>query len=513
MQYQNPIIRGFNPDPSICKVENDYYLVTSTMEYFPCIPIYHSTDLLNWACIGHCITRAEQLPMEGVKTSGGVWAPAIRYHEGTFYVTATFNETFNRTKNFIVYADNPAGEWSDPVWTDMDGIDPSMFFENGKMYYCANDFGSRSKQGEGISIAQMNPKTGKVIGEIKRIWEGTGGGFLEAPHIYHIGEWYYLLAAEGGSGMGHMTTAARCKSLFGEYEACPNNPILTNRHDTSKQVGYSGHSDLFKDNNGKWWIVHLGIRRTAGITSNIGRETFLTPIEWENGWPVVKNNRKASIVVDADIDVVQNNKTEWHADFNNAEWEKEWLFLRKPHFENYERGNGCLYLKPTTVKITDSNISPTFAAVRRFEIDCSAETEMEFKTYENGDEAGMIIYLAPDYSYRICKIREENSDYILVEKMAEDFTQTAFREPAENGTVKFRIEADTDKYSFYYSIGDEKMRLVAAAKAKFITCETAGKSFTGTTFGLYAQSEKETKATMEVHNFSVKCMSGHLETH
>lgn len=311
MNYRNPVIRGFNPDPSICRVGNSYYLVTSSFEYFPGIPIYHSTDLLNWELIGHCITRETQLKMEGIKASGGIWAPTIRYYNGRFYVTATFSEH----GNFIVYTDNPSSEWSDPIWTDMDGIDPSIFFENGKMYYCANDCGSRGGNGEGISLAEMNPETGKVIGEIKRIWTGTGGGFLEAPHIYHIGEWYYLLAAEGGSGFGHMTTAARSRNLFGEYEACPDNPILTNRHDTSKLVGCSGHSDLFKDTNGHWWIVHLATRKTSGTMSSIGRETFLTPVVWENEFPVVKNARKASLDVDAKINAVQQLRNKWIADF------------------------------------------------------------------------------------------------------------------------------------------------------------------------------------------------------
>ncbi|MDO5398778.1 MAG: glycoside hydrolase family 43 protein [bacterium] len=499
MKYRNPIIRGFNPDPSICCVGGDCYLVTSSFEYFPGIPVYHSTDLLNWKLIGHCITREEQLQMEGVKASSGIWAPTIRYSNGRFYVTATFNER----GNFIVYTDNSSEEWSDPIWTDMDGIDPSIFFEDGKMYYCANDCGSRGGNGEGISLAEIDPETGKVKGEIKRIWTGTGGGFLEAPHIYHIGEWYYLLAAEGGSGIGHMTTAARCKSLFGEYETCPDNPILTNRHDTSKQVGYSGHSDLFMDNSGNWWIVHLAIRRDCGTMSSIGRETFLTPIIWNNDWPVVENNRKATLDVDAKINAAQALYKEWTADFAETEWEKEWLFLRKPQFENYERKNGCLCLKPSTVKITDETVSPTFAAVRKEEIDFTSEAELEFDTNEIGDEAGMVIYLSPDYHYRICKKREGGGDYISVEKTAEDFREIAFKEKLQNGRITLRIIGSKGAYGFYYASDGKQMKYLCSAKTKFLTCELAGKSFTGTVIGLYAQSDKETKSFARVYKFSM----------
>lgn len=499
MKYVNPVIRGFNPDPSICRVGGDYYLVTSSFEYFPGIPIYHSTDLLNWQLVGHCITRKDQLPMEGVKASGGIWAPTIRYNNGRFYVTATFNER----GNFIVYTDNPLGEWSNPIWTDMDGIDPSIFFENEKMYYCANDCGSRGENGEGISLAEINPKTGKVKGEIKRIWAGDGGGFLEAPHIYHIGKWYYLLAAEGGTGFGHMEIAARSSALFGEYKSCSDNPILTNRHDTSKLIGCSGHSDLIEDTDGNWWIVHLAIRRDCGTMSSIGRETFLTPVVWENDWMVVKNNRKATIDVDVKINAVQRLSNEWKADFNSSIWEKEWLFLRKPYFENYERKNGCLYLKPTTVKITNESISPTFAAVRKEEINFISETELEFDTKEIGDEAGLVIYLSPEYHYRICKKKEADGDYILIEKTADDFRETAFKEKIENGRLKFRIIGDNDVYKFYYGLNGEEAKYLCSAKTKFITCSLAGKSFTGTLIGLYAQSDEKTQDFVRVYNFSM----------
>ena len=229
MKYTNPIIRGFNPDPSICRVGEDYYLVTSSFEYFPGIPIYHSRDLVNWTQIGNCVSRPEQLPLEEAKSSGGVWAPTIRYSGGRFYITATFDGK----GNFIISSDDPAHGWSDAVWTEFSGIDPSMFFENGKMYYCANDAGERNHLYgyEGISLAEMNPDTGEIIGEIKRIWHGNGGGWLEAPHIYHIGDYYYIIAAEGGTGWGHNVIVGRSAGIWGPYENCPQNPILTNRND------------------------------------------------------------------------------------------------------------------------------------------------------------------------------------------------------------------------------------------------------------------------------------------
>lgn len=497
MQYKNPIIKGFNPDPSICRVGDDYYLVTSTFEYFPGIPVYHSKDLVNWKIIGSCINRESQLDFEGVKASAGIWAPTIRYYNGKFYVTATFSER----SNFIVQTDNPAGEWSAPVWVEMDGIDPSMFFENGKMYYCANDFGSRSGNGEGISIAQMDPDTGKVIGNIKRIWEGAGGGFLEAPHIYHIGDWYYLLAAEGGSSLNHMETAARSKELFGEYKSCPYNPILTNRHDTSKKVVSSGHADLVDDINGNWWLVHLGVRAAVSGKSTIGRETFLMPVEWVDGWPMLADDRKSKLMVEASLITEQKITNKWSADFKKDSLEREWLFLRNCNQENYKLKNGKLFLKPTPIKLTDEKYSPTFMAVRQPDLKFVIETEMEFEPSEIGDEAGLAAYIDPLHHYRICKCRKADGDYITVERLADDFVQTSFIEKSYGGRLKFSIGIEDDKYIFAYSENGGEINKVCELSAKFLTCEMVGRCFTGGVIGVYTQSDKTTDACAVVHSF------------
>lgn len=497
MQYKNPIIKGFNPDPSVCRVGDDYYLVTSTFEYFPGIPVYHSKDLINWEIIGSCINRKSQLDFEGVKASAGIWAPTIRYYNGKFYVTATFSEH----SNFIVQSDNPACEWSDPIWVEMDGIDPSIFFEDGKMYYCANDFGSRSGNGEGISIAQIEPDTGKVIGDIKRIWTGTGGGFLEAPHIYHIGDWYYLLAAEGGSSLNHMEVAARSQNLFGEYESCPYNPILTNRHDTSKQVLCSGHADLVDDISGNWWLVHLGVRPAVRGKSTIGRETFLMPVQWVDGWPMIDDTRKSKLIVDAPISIEQKIKNKWSADFEKDNIEPEWLFLRNPNCENYQLKNGKLFLKLTPKKLTDEKYSPTFMAVRQPDVKFVIETEMEFEPNKIGEEAGLAAYVNPMHHYRICKCRKFDGDYIAVERIVDDFVQTAFIEKSQGGILRFLIRMEDDKYIFEYSENGGPINKACELSAKFLSCEIVGRCFTGGVIGIYAQSDKETDTCTVVHSF------------
>ncbi len=490
MHYTNPIIRGFNPDPSICRVGKDYYLATSSFEYFPGLPIYHSTDLVNWTHIGNGVSRPGQLPLTGAKPSGGIWAPTIRYNDGIFYITATFDGL----GNFIISTPDPASEWSDPIFTEMDGIDPSIYFENGNAYYCANDCGSRSGRGEGISLARINVDTGAVIGGITRIWGGTGGGYLEAPHIYRIGDKYCLIAAEGGTSFNHMAVAAYSSDLFGEYGGA--HTLLTNRNDTSKQIACSGHCDLTDDEDGNLWLVHLGTRPHENL-SCLGRETFLTPAFMENGRLKVSGGM-AKISVDAPIKAEQRLQTEISLDFNNLY--KSGLFLREANPENYEVSNGSLILKPSTAKLSDTYPPPAFAALRRIDLCCEAETEIELDMRSTGDEAGIAVYLTPEFIYRICVRREADGDYIEVRKTAKDFEQTAYREKISVRALKLKITVDRDKYSFYYSLG-KNFKYACSASAKFLSCEIAGKCFTGTVIGVYAERGPDENMRAHVRYF------------
>lgn len=502
MIYNNPILRGFNPDPSICRVDDDYYLVTSSFEYFPGIPIYHSTDLVNWTQIGNCIERPEQLPLEQAKSSGGVWAPTIRYEAGVFYVTATFSSQ----GNFIVTSTNPATGWSDPMWTDFSGIDPSIFFENGEMYYCANDIGVRYQrfQSEGISLAKMNKETGKVIGEIKRIWNGNGGGWLEAPHIYHIGEYYYIIAAEGGTNHGHHEIAGRSRNIWGPYESCPDNPILTNRNDCSKQISCTGHGDIVEDANGNWWMVHLGTRDFQNMT-HLGRETFLMPILWKkDGWFQVGEKRMSLLEVDnAPLWTEQQEITEWSTTFSSADMEKQWLFRRIPVTENYVRENGMLTLKPTTVKLSDCIGSPTFLALRPLDLHFSAQTEFEFEPERNGDCAGMVVYLNENFYYRIYKKRENDRDYIIFERRMGDVNVIEYHEAIGKGTLTMKIKTDSRKYYFYYTL-DSKEIEAGSGTVKYLSTNIAEKCFTGNLVGLFTECDRHTSARLKVHSYKMK---------
>lgn len=494
MNYENPIIRGFNPDPSICRVGEDYYLATSTFEYFPAISIYHSRDLINWRQVGSGIDRVGQLDMNAAHPSGGVWAPTIRYYEGTFYLTATFSEK----GNFIVTARRPEGPWSDPVWVEMDGLDPSVYFEDGKMYYCANDCGERYKKYgcEGVSAAVVNPATGRLESEITRIWSGTGGGFLEAPHIYRIGEWYYIFTAEGGTNYNHFQTVGRSRTLLGPYEPFEGRPLLTNRHDTTKKIQCTGHADLVEDKDGGWWMVHLGTRRALFDYGSLGRETFLTPVEWKDGWPYVMTDGKAVSENPAPAGVTQIRGKRFEADFTKPRWECDWLRIKNPAEENYSRRDGVLTLKPSMARVTEDGASPSFAAVRQGDFESHIRTEVAFEPMEEGDEAGVIVYLCPDISYRMAKRRGRDGDFLVVEKKAFDFEQTAYSGRCPAGRLTMEIRSTKEGYVFFCN-GER----LAAASGKFISTDLAGKCFTGTLLGIYAQCRRDTEARARFYSF------------
>lgn len=496
----NPIIRGFHPDPSICRVGEDYYLVVSSFEYFPGLPIYHSQDLVNWRQIGNCVQRAEEFPLGAVGDSGGIWAPTIRYFEGEFYVTATLE----KYGNFIISAKDPAGEWSSPVWVPVGGIDPSLYFEEGKAYYCTNQ--SLHPGQEEITLEEIDLETGALLGEQRTIWTGIGGGFLEAPHIYKVQDWYYLMVAEGGTNFNHMVTIARSRNILGPYEGCPDNPILTNVHDTSKRVQCAGHGDLFCDHNGNWWMVHLGIRLSRRTMSHLGRETFLTPIVWRDGWPLAENNRKAQLQVEGPLWQPQRREYTWRADFSDTRWEPEWIFLRKPVEENYVRDGSVLKLYPTAVTLEDGK-NPTFAAIRQPDFVCEAGVTFSFTPECDGEEAGIAIMLGAQFYYRFCK-RKVGEDILLVlDKTAEDFRQTqVICSLKDDGNAKLElvVRAEAEKYDFYYrQIGGE-LQYAASASTRFLACEVAGRSFTGTVMGLYTIAPEKTKSVMEVCDYFVE---------
>jgi hypothetical protein len=281
-----PVIRGFYPDPSICRVGDTYYLANSSFEYAPGVPIWRSTDLLRWEQIGNALDRPTQLPQRVGRPSGGIFAPTLRHHEGRFWmVTTDYHRIFDG--QLLVWADDPAGPWSDPVFTTgAVGIDPDLAWdEDGTCHMSWAGF-------EGIRTVPIDPATGTLLGESHRLWPGSGMVAAEGPHLYRIDGWWYLLLAEGGTERGHAITMARARSLDGPWEAAPGNPLLTHRS-SGHPVQNVGHGDLVQLADGTWALVHLGVRARgfSPLFHTNGRETFLAGVDWVDGWPVIDEDR------------------------------------------------------------------------------------------------------------------------------------------------------------------------------------------------------------------------------
>ncbi|MBV9204065.1 MAG: family 43 glycosylhydrolase [Actinobacteria bacterium] len=279
-----PVIPGFHPDPSICRVGDTYYLAHSSFEYAPGVPVFRSADLIRWQHIGHALHRPSQLALDGAAPSGGVFAPTLRHHDGRFWMITT-----NATESIgqlLVTATDPAGPWSEPVrFPDAVGIDPDLCWdEDDTCYLTWAGWGQSGPMG--IVQAVVDPSSGKVLTEPRRLWQGTGGKFPEGPHLYHIGEFWYLMIAEGGTERGHCVTIARATAPDGPFDPCPGNPLVTARG-TSSPVQNTGHADLVRRVDGGWALVYLGTRPRGSSPEwhVLGRETFASEIIWDNGWP------------------------------------------------------------------------------------------------------------------------------------------------------------------------------------------------------------------------------------
>lgn len=494
--YRNPVISGFYPDPSVCRVGNDYYLVNSTFHFFPGVPIFHSNDLIHWTQIGNCLSRESQLNLKNTYPSGGIYAPTIRYHEGVFYMITT---NVSDKGNFLVSTTDPRGEWSEPVWLKQGGIDPSLYFEDGKCYMT-------SIPGSGISICEIDPKSGEQLTETKKIWNGTGGRYPEGPHIYKKDGWYYLLIAEGGTEYGHKVTIARSRDIYGPYEGNPANPIMThaNMNGQNNPIQGIGHADFIEAHDGSWWVVCLAFRPQSGLHHLLGRETFLAPMTWEkNAWPVV--NGDGTLYLEMNVPTlpqVAQKEVPTKTIFKGKALGPEWNYVYNPVAENYTltKRPGYLRLTPTTISL-DRWGTPTFVGRRQQHIDCVATTSLELTNCAEGDEAGLTVYRTHEYHYDLSlrQLNDGKQAVALYFRMG-NLGHTEKEIVVPQGKVYLQVRADKDDYAFYYSTDNNTFDLLGKINTRFISTETAG-GFTGTYFGLYASSTKETQGAADFEWF------------
>ncbi|MEY8535552.1 glycoside hydrolase family 43 protein [Blautia pseudococcoides] len=495
MKYRNPIISGYNPDPSICRVGEDYYIANSSFEFYPGVPVYHSRNLVNWELQGYCLTEEAQLDLHGCRPSGGIYAPTIRYHQGTFFMTTT---NTSGKGNFIVHTSDMGKGWSKPAWVDQGGIDPSLLFDDdGTVYFASTNIDGEGKTG--IFLCQVNPFTGERLTESIIISRGCGGRYAEGPHLYKWFGRYYLMLAEGGTEYGHMETILRSDSPYGPFEPCPHNPILTHRDDMREEIYCTGHADMIEDHNGNWWMVCLAVRpcqekKDRVLLHNLGRETFLAPVVWtKDGWPVVGEMGLISPEMDGPLPgepplPVNRDFTD---DFSNDVFSTHYNFLRNPSMENYLRDtvNGRLILIGTSTTINEM-ASPTWIGVRQKGFETVSTVKVTLPDAVQGMRAGLTAYYNDSYHYEIYLSRETDKWKICLAKHIHDiFTVTACAEIAEAENVMLRIVSDKTYYRFSYSLDQETfVELGSGLTVGLCTESTRYMTFTGTYIGMFAEN-------------------------
>jgi alpha-N-arabinofuranosidase len=502
--FTNPILAGYYPDPSICRAGDDYYIVNSSFAYYPGLPIFHSKDLLNWKLISYAMDRPEQHDLDGHGVSRGLFAPSISYHNGTFYIVCT---KVDKVGNFVITAKDPKDPWSNPVSIpQVNGIDPSLFFDdNGKSYIVFNSIPPDNKTlwngHRTIRMFEFDVQNLKVTGEEKLLVNGGTDTakhpvWIEAPHIIKKDGWYYLVCAEGGTGYNHSEVIFRSKSVDGPYVSYEKNPILTQRHLNASRkhpITTTGHADFVEDKNGKWWAVFLGCRPYEDDYYNAGRETFMTPVEWKDGWlqfNLEGDEVKYTYPVDATIDKNAeqlNGNFHFKDDFTADQLNLRYQFLRTVRNKWYSltenKGSLTINLQPETCA---GKLNPSFIGFHQPHLKGYAATSVKFTAAGENEKAGLLAFQNERNHYFLCLSLKHKKQEVQLYK-ADSLIASKEISNSKNG-VQLKIEAKNDKYAFWFAEKKDKWQLLLDnADGKYLSTKGAG-GFVGCVYSIYATS-------------------------
>lgn len=513
--YRNPILAGFYPDPSITRVGGHYYLVNSTFTYFPGIPVFESTDLVHWHQIGNVIDRPSELSFDGLSVSRGLFAPTIRFHRGVYYL---LNTAVDAGGNYLSVAYDPAGPWSDPIWLpQLDGIDPSLFFDDdGRSYLLNNGPPPGNAQYEGhraIWMQQFDLATRRLIGPRRVLVNGGADPaqrpvWIEGPHLYKRHGWYYLMCAEGGTSTQHSEVVLRSRSPWGPFRAYPGNPILTQRDlapDRADAIADAGHADLVEAPDGRWWAVFLAVRTYDEVHYNLGRETFLLPVMWKDDWPVILPHGRripylAAAPTDASVDIGGGGASaaptggnfSWRDDFSATSLQSAWLQVRIPTIAwldlRSRPGRLTIHALPASL---DTLANPSFLARRQQHMNFEASTALELPD-DGGVAAGIALFQNESYWYFLGARRHGGQLQIFLEKDSGHgaaIVATAAATASGATLTRFKVTAQARRYSFFYATGSgEWQTLLGDDDGAFLSTDVAG-GFVGTVLGPYARAE------------------------
>ncbi len=512
-QYYNPVLAGFYPDPSVCRVGDTYYLVNSSFTFFPGVPLSTSKDLVNWTPAGHVLDRPSQVPLKGQHVSGGIFAPAISYNKKnkTFYMITTNVGA----GNFYVKTKDPSKGWSEPIYLrKIDGIDPAFFFDdNGKGYIVHNApvVGKADYEGQrAIRCFEFDVKGDSIKGDFKEILRGgthvqKNPIWIEGPHMFKKDKYYYLMCAEGGTGAWHSEVILRSKNPMGPWEECPNNPILTQRTGLDKNrpnpVSSAGHADLVEDGKGNWWAVFLACRPYEDDMYNTGRDTYLLPVTWKDGWPEILAKNTPISPVGEKPGLKPAEKNEFSGNFSYTDnfdttGEKtalkdlnpRWMFLRDPK-DCYKVENGKL-----TLNLLPGNIykrEPLSAIwARQQHGTFTAETSLDFTPRNDKDIAGIALLQKEDHNFVLGKTMKDGKLMLTLTRTEKNKALIASA-AIKPGTLRLKVEGHDRYYDFYYAEAGGTWQLLAkGVDASNLSTQKSG-GFLGACIGLYASSDKE----------------------
>lgn len=503
-QYFNPILSGFYPDPSLCRKGDTYYLVNSSFSFFPGVPIFASKDLVNWRQLGHVLDRESQLPLGNQRVSGGIYAPAISYNEKnkTFYMITT---NVGRG-NFYVKTQDPEKGWSEPIYLPkVGGIDPSFFFDkNGKGYIVNNDAPSGKPRYEGersIWIHEFDVKGDSVVGEQKEILRGgthvqKDPIWIEGPHLFRVGKYYYLMCAEGGTGAWHSEVILRAKNPMGPWEEfTEGNPILTQRTglDPNREdiVTTAGHADIVQTPKGDWWAVFLACRPYDGDLYNTGRDTYLLPVTWKDGWPtILEKNKPVPTVVDKQGLLAGTGDKELTGNFSftdNFDGDKlnmRWMFLRNPS-EFYSLGADGLVLTASPNTIAERK-SPSAVFCRQKHTAFTAETEVTFEPKAANELAGITLLQNEEFNFVFGKTILDGKPAVTLARAENGVSPIGSAFLKENGAVRLKVCGNGRYYDFYYAEAEQDWQLIARGVDAVNLSTNRSGGFIGACIGLYA---------------------------
>jgi len=489
---ENPILQGFCPDPSIIRVEDDFYIATSTFEWWPGVKIHHSKDLKNWRQIASPLQKLSQLNMIGNPTSGGIWAPCLSYDNGMFYLAYTDVKTkkgrYYNNHNYLIYTDDIDGEWSEPIYLNSTGFDPSLFHDKDGKKYLIN-----MKNGfKGVLLQEYDAAKKCLVGEIKNIFLGTEAGYTEGPHIYNINGYYYLIVAEGGTGYGHCVTMARSKNIFGPYEVDPNNPMLTSRDDGDEYLQKSGHADIVNTKDNEWYMVHLCARPLEGEKISIlGRETAIQKVYWnEEGWLRLSTGEKKV------QRYVKGPNLAEHVypgpmekdDFDHETLDVRYSSPRIPLGENADLTARKGYLRLIGQESMNSHHHVSLLATRQTSIHAKAELSIDFTPKYEEQLAGLAYMYDTMNFYILGKTIDSNENAVLVLLKSNQGLITDITTPViidKTKTIYMRVITKGRFAQFSYSYDQTNWADIGNKCDNVILSDEYCRGFTGAHFGMY----------------------------